>query len=83
MAVPTFDGYGDITLFLKRFESIANYYGWSSEEILSRLKQRIIGDAEYVLSDTIHLTFFRDFMNLLKIRFGSDVHAERYRAELA
>jgi hypothetical protein len=57
--------------------------GWSSEKILFRLKQRIIGDAEYVLSDTIHLTFFSDFMNLLKIRFGSDVHAERYRAELA
>jgi hypothetical protein len=81
--LPTFDGYGDLNLFLQRFESIAKHCGWSPEELLFRMKQRITGDAEYVLGDTIHLTSAREFIEALKVRFGCEAHAERYRAELA
>ena len=47
------------------------------------MKQRITGDAEYVLGDTIYSTSITKFVEMLKLRFGSDAHAERYRAELA
>jgi predicted aspartyl protease len=80
--LPTFDGYGDLGLFLQRFESIASHYGWPPEELLFRMKQQITGDAEYVLGDAIHIGSVRDFVEMLKTRFGSEAHAERYRAEL-
>jgi hypothetical protein len=81
--LPSFDGYGDLNLFLQRFESIADHYRWPPEEVLFRMKQRITGDAEYVLGDAIHVTSVREFVNLLRIKFGSEAHAERYRAELS
>ncbi|HSN24302.1 MAG TPA: hypothetical protein VLS45_09100, partial [Methylomicrobium sp.] len=81
--LPTFDGYGDLNLFLQRFESIAKHCGWLPEELLFRMKQRITGDAEYVLGDTIYITSVHEFIEALKVRFGCEAHAERYRAELA
>jgi hypothetical protein len=83
ITLPVFDGYGDLNMFLQRFESIADYYGWPSAESLFRMKQRITGDAEYVLGDAIHMTSIQEFVNLLRARFGTEAHAERYRAELA
>jgi hypothetical protein len=80
--LPTFDGYGVIQLFLQRFEAIANHFKWSPEEQLFRMKQRITGDAEYVLGEAIHITSTFEFINMLKEQFGSEAHAERYRAEL-
>lgn len=47
-----------------------------------RMKQRITGDAEYVLSDAVRISSVCEFVDLLKERFGSEAHAERYRAEL-
>jgi hypothetical protein len=49
VVLPSFDGYGDPNLFLQRFESIADHYRWPPEEVLFRMKQRITGDAEYVI----------------------------------
>ena len=46
------------------------------------MKQRIMGDAEYQLSDAIRITSVLEFGDLLKVRFGSEALAERYRAEL-
>jgi hypothetical protein len=46
------------------------------------MKQRITGDAENVLSDAVRISSVREFVDLLKERFGSEAHAERYRAEL-
>ena len=81
--LPTFDGYGDLSLFIQRFESIAAHCGWPPEELLFRMKQRITGDAEYVLGDAIHISSISEFLNFLKVRFGCEAHSERYRAELA
>ena len=80
--LPTFDGYGDLNLFLQKFESIAAHYHWSPQESLFRLKQRIVGDAEYVFGDSIHINTYHEFVNMLKVRFGSEAYAERYRSEL-
>jgi predicted aspartyl protease len=81
--LPTFDGYGDLGLFLQRFEAVAGHCRWPPEEFLFRMKQQITGDAEYVLGDAIRLTSIQEFVDMLKVRFGSEAHAERYRAELA
>jgi len=70
-----FDGYGDLNLFIQRFESIATHYRWPQNELLFRMKQRITGVAEYVLGDAIHVTSISEFVNLLKVRFGSEAHA--------
>lgn len=70
----TCDGYGDLSLFIQRFESIADHCGWPPKELLFRMKQRITGDAEYVLGDAIHITSISEFISLLKVRFGCKAH---------
>jgi hypothetical protein len=52
-------------------------------DFLFRIKQQLTGNAEHVLGDAIHLTSLQEFVDMLKVRFGSEAHAERYRAELA
>jgi hypothetical protein len=37
--LPTFDGYGDLGLFLQRFEAVAGHCRWPPEEFLFRMKQ--------------------------------------------
>jgi hypothetical protein len=44
------------------------------------MKRQITGDAEFVLGDAIHIGSVRDCVEMSKTRFGSEVHAERYRA---
>jgi hypothetical protein len=81
--MPRFDGTGDLELFLQRFRTLVDYYGWSNSEQLFRLKNSIQGDAQYLLLDMVHLNDARDFEEALKARFGTSAHAERYRTELS
>jgi hypothetical protein len=81
--LPTFDGYGDRNLLLQRFEFIVKYCRLSPEELLLHMLQRITGDAQYFLSDTIHITSAREFIEALEVRFGCEAHADRNHAELA
>jgi hypothetical protein len=83
VVLPSFDGYGDLNLFLQKFDTIAAHYNWNSQELLFRMKQRIVGDAEYVLGDNIHAASIQEFVDTLKVRFGCDAYAERYRSELS
>jgi hypothetical protein len=81
--MPRFDGTGDLELFLQRFRTLAEYYGWTNSEQLFRLKNSIQGDAQYVVFDLLDLNDARDFVEALKARFGTSAHAERYRTELS
>jgi len=81
--MPQFDGRSDVELFLRRFELLSEYYAWSDTERLFRMKQSIRGDAQYMLMDLTDVHCVADFVTLLKDRFGTAAHAERYRAELS
>ena len=81
--MPKFDGVGDLELFLQRFDMLAEYYDWSTSEQLFRLKQCVQGDAQYVLIDTAGTTSVREFVKIMRDRFGAATHAERYRTELS
>jgi hypothetical protein len=80
--MPRFDGTGDLELFLRRFQTLAEYFDWRGEEKLFRLKNCIHGDAQYVLMDLGDLPDVDYFVQALKSRFGTTAHAERYRTEL-
>ena len=80
--MPRFDGTGDLELFLRRFQTLAEYFDWRGEEKLFRLKNCIHGDAQYVLMDLGNLQDVDHFVQALKSRFGTTAHAERYRTEL-
>ena len=79
--MPRFDGYGDLELFLQRFNTLATYFRWSSEEKLFRLRNSIQGDAIYMLADLDNSDNADSFIENLRLRFGTTAHAERYRAE--
>jgi hypothetical protein len=81
--MPRFDGYRDIELFLQRFNTLACYFRWSSEEKLFRLRNSILGDAIYMLADLEDSDNVESFIANLRSRFGTTAHAERYRAELS
>lgn len=81
--MPRFDGIGDLELFIQRFDMLADYYQWPEDEKLFRLKQCVHGDAQYVLIDTVSLSSVPEFVAVLRERFGTAAHAERYRTELS
>jgi hypothetical protein len=60
--MPKFDGVVDMKLFLQRFRTLADYYNWSADERLFRLKQCIQGDAQYMLIDTVGITSVLEFV---------------------
>ncbi|HSN23390.1 MAG TPA: retropepsin-like aspartic protease, partial [Methylomicrobium sp.] len=80
--MPRFDGTGDLELFIQRVNTKADYYNWTAGEKLFRLKNCIHGDAQYLLVDLVSVTSTEQFIDVLKTRFGTSAHAERYRAEL-
>jgi transposase InsO family protein len=81
--MPEFDGSGDIELFLHRFHVLSEFYCWDRREQLFRLQQCVRGDAQYMCMDLTSAEDVDDFKRVLRERFGTAGHAERYRAELS
>jgi hypothetical protein len=81
--MPRFDGYGNIELFLQRFNTLACYFRCSSEERLFRLRNSIQGNALYMLADLEESDNTELFNASLRSRFGTTAHTEQYRAELS
>jgi len=81
--MPRFDGTGDLDIFLQRFQTLADYYLWSENEQLFRLKTCIQGDAQYVLTDLVHEKNVYRYKSQLRDRFQSAAHVERFRSELS
>lgn len=78
--MPRFDGDGDLELFIQRFDIIAGYYNWPTDEKLFRLKY-CNGDAQYLLVDFVDVDSTEQFLDIFQTRFGTAMHAQRYRAE--
>lgn len=81
--MPQFDETGDLELFLRRFQTLAKYYGWNGGEKLFKLSNCIQGEAQYVLLNLDHLDIVDELINCVKSRFASAAHAERYLTELS
>ena len=83
IVIPKFDGTGDLDLFLKRFQAIADYCNWNDRDTLFRLEQSIQDSAQYVLMDAPTARTVEEFIQTLRSRFGFVANAEQYRAELS
>jgi transposase InsO family protein/predicted aspartyl protease len=83
IAVPRYDGTGDLELFLKRFFSVSRYYRWTQDEQLFRLEHCLTDDAQYVLMDAPTTNNIEEFVRILRSRFGLVTNAEQHRSELS
>ena len=83
ITVPRFDGTGDVELFLKRFQSVAQYYGWNDKEQVFRLEHCLTDNVQYVLMDVPPANDIDEFIRTLRGRFGAVANAEQHRAELS
>lgn len=81
--MPSFDGSGDVELFLQRFETLVEFFKWTEREQVFRIKQCVKADAQYMLLDICRSDNIEEVIDALRKRFGvNTAHAERYRAEL-
>ena len=81
--MPSFDGSGDVELFLHRFETLVEFFNWTEREQVFRIKQCVKADAQYMLLDICRSDNIEEVIEALRKRFGVNAaHAERYRAEL-
>ena len=85
---PTFNGEGDLTLFLKQFEDVADANGWTRVQRTLHLRSQLAGDAQgcghgddyQEIVDDLHARFgvsrrqARDRLTALKMRAGQPVH---------
>jgi hypothetical protein len=83
IAVPQYDGTGDLELFIKRFFSVSSYYRWTEGEQLFRLEHCLTDDAQYVLVDAPATNNIEEFVQILRSRFGLVTNAEQHRSELS
>jgi hypothetical protein len=87
--LPTFNGYGDLGIFLQRFETIVGHCIWPPEKLAFRMKQQTIEDVEFLLGHAIYITSIQEFVNKQKsdlmvalIRNATVLHWHNYEAEL-
>src|SRR6266516_4376360 len=68
--------------FFARFENFSKYFGWTEEDRLFNLINRLGDVVGSVLWDGGEQETSADLINLLKSRHGSDNQCERFRMEL-
>ena len=87
---PTFNGEGDLTLFLKQFEDVADANGWTRVQRTLHLRSQLAGDAQgcghgdnyQEIVDDLHARFgvsrrqARDRLAALKMRAGQSIHSQ-------
>ena len=67
---------------LARFENYAEYFECDDSDKLFQLRASLVGAAAQILWDAGKQSTVSRTVSLLKARFGSDNHAERFHAEL-
>ena len=70
-------------MFIKRFQSVAQYYCWSEDEQLFRLEHCLTDNAQYVLMDMPVANSVAEFLRTLRSRFNLIANTEQHRAELS
>jgi hypothetical protein len=67
---------------LAKFYNFASYFGWSPRDKVFQLKHSLEGAAALVISEVPTECTLEELLSALKLRFGTQHHSERYRAEL-
>ena len=87
---PTFNGEGDLTLFLKQFEDVADANGWTRVQRTLHLRSQLAGDEQgcghgddyQEIVDDLHARFgvsrrqARDRLAALKMRASQSIHSQ-------
>jgi len=82
MKLMTYDGSGSLETFLAKFSKLAEYMQWNDIDRFYHLCASLNGIAGQVLWDAGPQASVADVIGLLRTRFGNELHAERFKAEL-
>jgi len=82
MKLMTYDGTGSLETFLAKFARLAEYMRWDDTDRYYHLCASLEGIAGQVLWDAGPEATVSDVITLLRTRFGNELQAERFRAEL-
>jgi len=77
-----FNGTGSLETFLAKFENMARYLEWNEADRYYHLCACLEGTAGQVLWDAGPQATTQSVINLLRTRFGNELQAERFKAEL-
>jgi len=78
----TYDGSGSLETFLVKFSKLAEYMQWNDTDRYYHLCASLNGIAGQVLWDAGPQATVADVIGLLRTRFGNELQAERFKAEL-
>ena len=78
----TFNGLSDLDTFLSQFCNCVSYYHWTVEDQLFQLKNSLVEAAGFVVTEAGTTATLEEIVQLLKVRFGNEHQAERFRAEM-
>ena len=82
MKLMTFDGTGSLETFLAKFSRLAEYMQWDDTDRYHHLCASLNGVAGQVLWDAGPQATVDDVVGLLRTRFGNELQAQRFKAEL-
>jgi len=82
MKLETYDGSGSLETFLAKFSKLAEYMQWTDTDRYYHLCASLNGIAGQVLWDAGPQATVTDVIGLLRTRFGNELQAERFKAEL-
>ena len=80
--LPPYDGTGCLETYLAKFRNVADYFGWTETDQFYHLCASLEGMAGRVLCDAGPLATTSSIVQLLRTRFGNELQAERFKAEL-
>ena len=78
----SFDGEGNLETFLAKFWHVSQYLKWTERDRFYHLCACLTGDAAQVLWDLPVDATVEFLIEQLRMRFGQEIHIERFRAEL-
>ena len=82
MKLTPYNGTGSLESFLEKFLRMADYLCWEEGDKYHHLCASLEGNAALVLWGLPPGTTTATVINLLRTRFGNEMQAERFRAEL-
>jgi len=77
-----YNGEDHLETFLAKFRYMGKYVGWSERDRFHHLCASLKGEAGQVLWDHASNATADSVIELLRTRFGNELHIERFRAEL-
>jgi len=82
LKLPAYDGKGSLETFLEKFGLMAQYLDWKEGDMFHHLCASLDGNAGQVLWGLNPGANTATVIGLLRTRFGHEMQAERFRAEL-